>query len=121
MHGLTRNETLARPDWARDLPGEVKLYGSHTEQVTALPEGAVPLSRSEDCPVSGFVIGNTVYTTQHHPEMTDDFIAALTEELADDIGPALAARARASLDTPADSALYAESVARFFEQAQDVR
>lgn len=117
VHGLTQNETLARPDWANDLPDVVGLYGSHTEQVTALPEGALPLSRSEGCPVSGFAIGGTVYTTQHHPEMTTDFIAALTEELAADLGPDLAAKARASLSTPADRATFAESVARFFEQA----
>lgn len=117
VHGLTHNETLARPGWAGDLPDRVRLYGSHTEQVTALPEGAVPLSRSEDCPISGFAIGGTVYTTQHHPEMTPAFIAALTEELAGQMGPDLAARARASLAEPADSLAFAESVARFFEQA----
>jgi len=117
VHGLIRNETLARPNWARDLSDAVGLYGSHTEQVTALPEGAVPLSRSEGCPVSGFAIGQTVYTTQHHPEMTPAFIAALTEEMVGDLGPDLAARARASLAEPADSAAFAESVARFFEQA----
>jgi len=117
VHGLIRNETLARPNWARDLSDVVGLYGSHTEQVTALPEGAVPLSRSEGCPVSGFAIGQTVYTTQHHPEMTPAFIAALTEEMVGDLGPDLAARARASLTVPADRAAFAESVARFFEQA----
>jgi len=117
VHGLTHNEMLARPDWAADLPDTVRLYGSHTEQVTALPDGAVPLSRSEGCPISGFAIDGTVYTTQHHPEMTPEFIAALTEELADRMGPDLTARARASLAEPADGAVFAESVARFFEQA----
>lgn len=118
VHGLIRNETLARPDWARDLPDAVGLYGSHVEQVTALPEGAVALSRSEGCPVSGFAIDGTVYTTQHHPEMTPEFIAALTEELAGDMGPDLAARARASLAAgTSDRRVFAESVARFFEQA----
>lgn len=118
VHGLIRNETLARPDWAADLPDQVGLYGSHTEQVTALPEGAVALSRSEGCPVSGFAIDGTVYTTQHHPEMTPEFIAALTEELAGDLGADLASRARASLTAgTADQRAFAESVARFFEQA----
>ena len=118
VHGLTRTETLARPDWARDLPDQVGLYGSHTEQVTALPEGATPLSRSEGCPVSGFAIGDTIYTTQHHPEMTPEFIAALTEELAEDLGPGRAARARASLASgTADQQAFAETIARFFEQA----
>lgn len=117
IHGLTRNRTLTRPGWARDLPDEVRLYGSHVEQVTALPEGAVPISRSEGCDVTGFVLGDTIYTTQHHPEMTPEFIAALTEELAGDLGPDLAARARASLAERSDMTVFAESIARFFEQA----
>ncbi len=116
VHGLIRNETLARPDWARDLPDEVRLYGSHGEQVTALPEGALPLSRSEDCPISGFALEDSIYTTQHHPEMTPAFIAALTEEMADDLGGNLGL-ARASLSAPADGPIFAESVARFFEHA----
>lgn len=116
VHGLIRNETLARPIWARDLPDEVKLYGSHGEQVTSLPGGAIPLSRSEDCPVSGFALEHSVYTTQHHPEMTAAFIAALTEEMAEELGENLDL-ARASLSDPADGQIFAESIARFFEHA----
>lgn len=117
VHGLTHNRMRRRPAWAAILPDEVKLYASHAEQVTTLPDGATPIASSEDCPVSGFVVGTTVYTTQHHPEMTHGFITDLTEELADEMGPEVAARARASLTERADSVVFAESVARFFEQA----
>ena len=117
IHGLTRNTVMARPAWAQDLPDEVKLYGSHTEQVTTLPDGAEVLTRSEGCPVSGFAIGTQVYTTQHHPEMLPGFIAALTEDLADAMGPEVADAARASLAGMSDMTPYAESIARFFEQA----
>ncbi|MFT7593756.1 MAG: GMP synthase-like glutamine amidotransferase [Paracoccaceae bacterium] len=117
VHGLTRNQMLARPDWARDLPDEVRLYASHVEQVSALPDGAKVLSRSEGCDVTSFAIGGRVYTTQHHPEMTADFIAALTEELAPAMGPDLTDKARVSLADRADMAVFAESIALFFEQA----
>ena len=117
VHGLTRNKMLARPDWAQDLPDEVKMYGSHVEQVTALPEGAEALSRAEGCDVTGFAIGDRVYTTQHHPEMTADFIAALTEELAPQMGPEVAGIARASLEDRSDMTAFATSIARFFDQA----
>ncbi|HBS49903.1 MAG TPA: glutamine amidotransferase, partial [Rhodobacteraceae bacterium] len=56
-------------------------------------------------------------TTQHHPEMSPGFIADLTEELAPHMGPDLTARARASLADRAHGGPFAESVARFFEQA----
>lgn len=117
VHGLTRNEMLVRPAWAQDLPDVVRLYGSHGEQVIALPEGAKVLSRSEGCPVSGFAIGEKVYTTQHHPEMSADFIAALTEEMAGQMGPERLAKARISLKEPSDMTVFAESIARFFEMA----
>ncbi len=62
-------------------------------------------------------IGTKVYTTQHHPEMSRDFIAALTGEMVDTLGPEATAAALRSLDSPADGMPFAESVARFFEQA----
>lgn len=119
VHGLTRNRIVERTPWTRDLRDPVRLYASHCEQVTVLPPDARIIASSEDCPAAGFVIGRTVYTTQHHPEMTRAFITDLTEELAGEMGTDLARRARASLGEEADMAAFAESVARFFEQAQD--
>jgi GMP synthase-like glutamine amidotransferase len=100
-----------------DLPDPLRLYGSHVEQVTRLPAGARAAASSEDCPIAGFVKDARIFTTQHHPEMTPGFIAALTDELADYLGPDVIARARASLGEPADGRAFAESVARFFEAA----
>lgn len=117
VHGLTHNQMLARPDWAQDLPDEVRLYASHVEQVLGLPDGAKILSRSEGCDVAGFAIGGHIYTTQHHPEMTANFIAALTEELAPAMGSELSGRARASLAETSDMQAFATSIARFFELA----
>lgn len=117
VHGLVRNRIVARTGWTADLPAALSLYGSHVEQVTALPQGARVLARSEGCAIAGFAIGGRVYTTQHHPEMTAGFIAGLTEKMADDLGPEVAARARAALAGPAHGAEFAESIARFFERA----
>ncbi|GGH23864.1 GMP synthase-Glutamine amidotransferase [Cribrihabitans marinus] len=117
VHGLTRNTALARMDWMDGLPDPWRLYASHKEQVTALPPGAVNLARSEGCETSGFAIGRHIYTTQHHPEMEPGFIAALTDEMASELGAEVHARAMVSLSEPADQGAFAESVARFFEQA----
>ena len=117
VHGLTHSRLTARAPWMADLPDTLRLYGSHVEQVTALPPGAQATASSEDCPIAGFVTAGRIYTTQHHPEMTPAFIAALTDEMADYLGPEVTARARASLAEPADGRAFAESVARFFETA----
>jgi len=117
VHGLSVNTVTNRPGWAPDLPDRLRLYASHGEQVTSLPEGAQVISHAKGCEVTGFCIGGHVYTTQQHPEMTQGFFTALTDELVDYLGPDLVARARTSLGEDADMRVFATSIARFFEQA----
>ncbi|WP_425044556.1 type 1 glutamine amidotransferase [Primorskyibacter sp. S87] len=117
VHGLTRNSLQAYPDWTKDLPEEVKLYASHKEQVVSAPAEATVLSSGPDCPISGFVVDRYIYTTQHHPEMTPGFIAALTDEMQEELGQDAYETARASLTEHSDQRAFAESIARFFEQA----
>ncbi|AHC99924.1 type 1 glutamine amidotransferase [Leisingera methylohalidivorans] len=117
VHGLTRNQLVNRPGWAGGLPDEVNLYGAHCECVATLPEGAAPFSTS--CGInSGFTLGRHIFTTQHHPEMSHDFITALTEELRETLGSKVYARALNSLAGRADQKTFAECLARFFEQAR---
>ena len=121
QHGRIANTITHRQPWMNSLSDDFALYGSHVEQVTALPNEATAITRSNDCDTAGFVIGTTVYTTQHHPEMTPGFITALTEELSDYFGPSLTQKAKNSLTQPADSDAFAETIARFFEQAKPAR
>ena len=115
-HGLLHLTRAERAPWSgpEDI---VRLYGSHCEQVAHLPEGARLLFRSPEVPVAGFAVDSHVFTVQHHPEMTDAFIADLVEEYAEELGPDVTARARASLRERADRAAFAEEIARFFETA----
>ncbi|MEP4246696.1 type 1 glutamine amidotransferase [Tateyamaria sp.] len=92
-------------------------YGAHIEQVTQLPKGAEPIFATKGCPVAGYVIADRVYSTQNHPEMTPDFIAALVTEYADKLPADVAKRAQASLTRVADTDLFAQSIVRFFEGA----
>ncbi|UWQ75641.1 type 1 glutamine amidotransferase [Leisingera sp. M658] len=117
VHGLTRNKLLNRPDWAAPLPDEVKLYGSHCECVRTLPQDATPLSEWNGMN-TGFTLGRHIFTTQHHPEMSRSFMTALTEEMQQTLGPEAHARALDSLTGRSDQQAFAESLARFFEQAR---
>ncbi|KIN70454.1 Glutamine amidotransferase, class I [Sulfitobacter noctilucae] len=110
---ITRSE--ATP-WAGDQE-QLSLYGSHIEQVGALPKGAKTVLTAPGCPIAGFAIGNDVFTVQHHPEMDHTFITDLVDHYADEVGPEVTEAARASLASPADSIAFAEEIARFFEQA----
>jgi GMP synthase-like glutamine amidotransferase len=95
--------------------GAFRQYAAHTEQVTALPQGAHICAHSAHCPVASFAIGHTVLTTQYHPEMTHGFIVALVEHLAHDLPASVITQARTDLRGFADTAASAQHIVTFFE------
>lgn len=114
-HGLIEMHRTGRAPWSGPAP-TLRLYGSHVEQVARLPDGATGLYESPGCPVAGFAIGGHVFTVQHHPEMTREFISDLVEEYASLVGEAVTRQARASIErVPADRRAFAEEIAAFFE------
>ncbi|MAS06515.1 MAG: glutamine amidotransferase [Ahrensia sp.] len=117
VFGLTKSDIVDPAPWMAPLGPDLAQYGAHIEQVTEVPANARVLIGSAACPVGGFAIGDRVYTTQNHPEMSSDFVAALIEEYAGKLPEDVVAQARASLSDPADYENFAETIARFFEQA----
>ena len=117
VFGLTHADIVHKTSWMQDLPATLKQYGAHIEQVLEMPKTAVAISSNSTCPVAGFHIGDTVYTTQNHPEMTPEFVAALVTEYAPKLPADVAATAKASIANDADTAVYAHSIAQFFENA----
>lgn len=115
IFGLTEVGVINRTPWTKELGDTVLQYAAHSEQVLQIPERAVVLAASPECPVEGFALGDKVYTTQNHPEMTDDFVAALVEEYMDKLPAGVGEKARASLTKPADRLAFAQTIAAFFE------
>lgn len=116
-HGLLEVERTAKAPWSGQQ-SVLSLYGSHIEQVEHVPEGAERLFRGPGVQVAGFRVGHHVFTVQHHPEMSHDFITDLVEEYADYVGPEVTETARTSLARRADRGAFAEEIARFFEVAR---
>jgi GMP synthase (glutamine-hydrolysing) len=54
------------------LPPSFDAFLGHKEAVRRLPDGAVLLASSADCPVHAFRLGRNVYATQFHPELDVD-------------------------------------------------
>lgn len=106
VFGMTETEMGGQP---------LRLYAAHKEQVLRLPAGAVVVGGNADCPVGSFAIGRGVLTTQYHPEMTPEFIAALVQELRGQLPDAVVDRAAQSLDSVADRAAIAARIVQFFE------
>lgn len=94
---------------------QMRLYAAHREQVLQVPEGAVVQGGNAQTPVGSFAIGRGVLTTQYHPEMTPEFMAALVAEYGAKLPPEVAAQARGSLARLADRGAIAERIVRFFE------
>ena len=115
VFGLTHSEIVHKTAWMQDMPETLKQYGAHIEQVAVLPENAVVLSTNHACAYAGFYIADSVYTTQNHPEMTAEFMTALVAEYAPKLPTDVANAAQFSLTEDADTQVYAESIARFFE------
>jgi GMP synthase-like glutamine amidotransferase len=93
----------------------VPMFAAHKEQVTSLPTGAHRVAQTDGCPIAGFAIKNHVLTTQYHPEMDRQFVTALLDEFADDIGRDITAAAAKTLTTDIDADALAEWIASFFE------
>ena len=115
--GTTEITFTVRAPWMPADAGSITLASAHGEQVIALPDGAEVLGESPSCPIAAYRIGTQVFATQHHPEMTSDFLAALVEEFAPEFTPDVGERARASLAKPSEGPRFAEWIAGFFEQA----
>lgn len=98
-----------------DGPETIRIAAAHNEQVLVPPPGATVMGRSTGCPVAAYRIGDRVFCTQHHPEMTQGFIAALVEHLAPGLPAPVAEAARASLARPTEGPRFAALIARFFE------
>lgn len=114
VFGSTETIVTMPAPWMQ--PGPVQQYAAHIEQVTEAPKGAVINMANADCPIGGFNIGTHVFTTQYHPEMTQDFIAALIEELACDKPAEVISRARASLSSAANNNRVAGWIMSFLRQ-----
>lgn len=115
--GLEPCEITNPQPWMASLDQVHHQFAAHNEQVTVLPEGAKPITQANGVSYAGFVIGRHIYTSQNHPEMDRPFFTALLDEYSDALGPEVTKRAAQSLKAQDDNAAYAETIARFFEQA----
>ena len=89
---------------------KMRLIVNHHDQVTQLPEGAIPLATSDFCRYEGFRIGHHILTFQGHPEFTVDYERHLILNHAEDEDDAVKRRALATLE---EMEHQGEVVARF--------
>jgi GMP synthase (glutamine-hydrolysing) len=67
---VTVSEAGAADQLFSGLRSSFDAFVGHKEACTVLPPGAVALASSALCPVQAFRVGENVYATQFHPELT---------------------------------------------------
>jgi len=102
--------------WMHPRRNVMRMYAVHNEQVVSPPNGAEILGHTDTCPIASFRIGNHVFTTQHHPEMTVEFMTHVVDLMASELDPEIISRAKASLEFQADNDFFAQWMASFLER-----
>jgi GMP synthase-like glutamine amidotransferase len=104
--------------WMTPRYNELTLSAAHSEQVTQLPKEAVVLGGDAFCPVGAYRIGNHVFATEYHPEMTMDFISELIDAMEEDLDAATISRAKASLENGNQGKEFAQWIVNFLEYSE---
>ncbi len=115
--GIETLEFVRNESWIPSGSTALRLYSAHEEQVTDLPVLARVVGVNSRCSIGAMAIGEHVFTTQYHPEITHDFMEALIDALADELGDQLNST-RNQLAARAEGKIFAEYLARFFEQSK---
>ena len=114
--GVEITEFVRQENWTPAPNDTLRLYSAHEEMVTAIPPGARILGVSDRVPAAVVAVGDHIFSTQYHPEITPEFIAAIVEELAGKLADG-GRESREQLKSGADGAVFAEHLAQFFENA----
>jgi GMP synthase-like glutamine amidotransferase len=102
--------------WMEPKLKTISLYAAHSEQVTVLPKGAEVLGGSDFCPLGSYKIGNHIFTTEYHPEMTREFVLELSHAFEKYVGKEVAEKARAQFKSPAQGKVFAEWMVKFLDR-----
>lgn len=116
VHGFALVDSVGELPWVA-RPSQIGTYASHIEQVVKAPEGADVVTRGPGCAIGGYLKGRHIFTTQYHPEMTDEFIVALVEETTDYVGAEVTIAAQETLRQKADRDVLGKQIVEYFEWA----
>jgi GMP synthase-like glutamine amidotransferase len=116
--GVAPTQFAKSERWMEPFKNPLHLFAAHSEQVIELPPGARTLGGDRFCPIASFAIGQHIFTTEYHPEMTLDFFMALTHAFEKYIGVEVADQARLQAETcGADGQVFAQWMVHFFQSA----
>lgn len=105
------------PAWMQPPRAALRLFALHEEQVLQPPSAARVLGGDDFTPHAALQLGEHIFTTQYHPELSREFVLALLDAFGDEWPADLVARAREQFVQPVDAELFMGWLARFLEGA----
>ena len=94
--------------------GRVALHAMHRDEVVVLPPGTTPIAKGETAAVPAYLVDDTIFCVQDHPEFTDEYVRALIDARRERIGHADAEVFLTRVDrTSCDGDLLATWIVRF--------
>lgn len=107
--------------WMQPALAATTLMAAHNEQVTLLPDGAECLGGNDFCPIASMQMGQHIWTTQYHPEMSLKFMQALLSHLRGKLDAGTLENAMVSLSQMSDATLWGRWMVQFMEYARDAK
>ena len=114
--GVQQCTVVENASWMRPSLTDFALLSSHKDQVVELPAGARLLISSEFCPVSGYAIGDQVFTLQGHPEFSKPYSRELMTMRRELLGTETFERGIESLTQETHEPEVAQWIANFINQ-----
>ena len=104
--------------WMFPTHPRLRLYSVHNEQVLEMPPRACVVGHDSITPCSSLAIESHIFTTQHHPEITPDYMVEILEELTREVDSELLSAARHFCARGAQGNLFAQWMVQFFEKSE---
>lgn len=114
--GVEHTQFTRFESWMVPQHESVALFAAHNEQVLVPPERARILGSNPTCPVASFAIDDHFFTTEYHPELTEDFMRALIDALSSGLDPGIVNRARQQIKQSVDGDLFAKWMVNFLDR-----
>lgn len=113
--GVTTTHFVERERWMTPTHQELSLYRVHNEQAVELPTDTKVLGYDDVAPFSAISIGEHILATQHHPEITPDYMDGLLKQLTPHVDPSTLTVAYQSMRRPAQGSEFAVWIINFLQ------
>lgn len=115
----TTTLTVSPPAWMQPPQPAFDLFALHEEQVLVPPPSARVLGGDTFTPHAALQVGEHLFTTQYHPELSREFVLAVLDAFGGEWPAALVNQARAQFaQRPMDAERFMQWLARFLEGAK---